>query len=602
MNRYFPRHNIDMSIIECFLQQVQRAPTNPAVKTPEKTWSYKELDLISDQIAWAVLEQGGTGAEPVAIFLEQGGGAVASILGVLKAGKFYLPLEPLEPVAHNRELLQDSGIKLLLYERKYRELVHEIMPEGCLSLYIDELGRQEKCSLPRVTSSADSLVYLFYTSGSTGRPKAVYDNHRNVLHNIMRYSRSLKITAADKLTLIQSPAFSGTVSSIFSALLNGACLLPFDFRQHGADGLATWLKEVKASIYHSVPAIFRRVICQHPIWPDLRLIRLEGDRATELDVLLYRQHCTESCVLVNGLGTTETGICRQYFIDKDTDIGAGLLPVGYAVEDMQVSVLDEAGVPVEPGVVGEIAVSSPYLCLGYWQQPELTAASFRCNDNRRTYRTGDLGCMDIEGKLSYLGRKNFQHKILGNRIDPALIESCLLQFYGVHEALVASVDRSDDSAVLCAYLVFSSDVVPEVGQIQTFLHKRLPAYMVPSIFYQLEQLPVSSSYKLDRRKLAELPAKLLAHSAAFLSPSTPLEQFVAALWCEVLKLECVGRSDHFFALGGESLKGTQVLVRLRDVLEVDIPLRMLFEQPVLTDFCRTLELSMRDSLGAADQE
>ena len=182
---------------------------------------------------------------------------------------------------------------------------------------------------PGIKSSPEDVAYVFFTSGSTGKPKGVYDSHRNVLHNVLRYTNTLRISPADRLSLVQSPAFSGTVSTLFSALTNGASVFPFCLRERGIRAMGRWLLDQHLTIYHSVPSIFRSMVDVEPgPFTDVRVIRLEGDRATWHDVSLSRRHFADECVLVNGLGLTEAGLVRQFFVDRGTTIEEGVLPVG----------------------------------------------------------------------------------------------------------------------------------------------------------------------------------------------------------------------------------------------------------------------------------
>src|SRR4030095_2694489 len=260
---------------------------------------------------------------------------------------------------------------------------------------------------PGLVISPDAGAYIFYTSGSTGRTKGVLDTHRSVLHNVMRYTNTLHLAADDRLTLLQGPAFSGAVSSLFGALLNGAACFPFDVGREGADRLPTWLAAECITIYHSVPALFRQVAPHGGALPALRLVRLEGDGASPRDLALLQRHFTRDCVLVNGLGATECGLVRQFFFTPAHPLPEGVVPIGEAVEDMEIAVVGEDGRPVPSGAVGEITVRSRYLAAGYWRRPELTAERFSdagTERGLRVYRTGDAGRWRADGMLEHLGR------------------------------------------------------------------------------------------------------------------------------------------------------------------------------------------------------
>ena len=411
----FPRSAVEQSIPARFEEQVRRHPDRLAVKSGAAAWSYTELNARANRIAHAILEARSEPGETVALVLDQGVELVAAILGALKAGKIYVPLDPSLPAERLAELIADSRAPLVVTDARAR-------PGTAAGrvLVATALAAGRPSGDPGLSIAPSAGAYVYYTSGSTGRPKGVLDCHRNVLHNVMRYTNTLRITSDDRLTLLQGPAFSGAVSSLFAALLNGGASFPYDVPKDGVRGIAPWLRREAITIYHSVPVLFRQVVSGDGSFPDLRLIRLEGDRASPGDVEVFRRRCAPGALLVNGLGATECGLVRQYVVSAETPVPASVLPVGYAVEDMEIVLLDEAGQERAAGEVGEIAVRSRYLATGYWRRPDLTADAFAAapgRDGVRVYRTRDLGRMAPDGCLEHLGRKDFQAKIRGQRVD-----------------------------------------------------------------------------------------------------------------------------------------------------------------------------------------
>jgi len=286
----------------------------------------------------------GAHSEPVALLLDQGLSACIAILAVLKAGKLYVSLDPAHPPAQIDDVLEDCGAELILTDARRAAHAREIVGSSARVLDLDSLSPDLSTGCPDVESDPDATAYIFYTSGSTGRPKGVFDTHRNVLHNVMRYTNSLCICPDDKLTLIQACSFSGTVSSLFGALLNGACALPFDLAAETPGRLAEWLEESRATIYHSVPTILRS-LCRagRGRFSDVRIVRLEGDTASQHDLELYRDHFSESSLLVNGLGATETGLVAQYFVKYAGKEQMGVVPVGNPAADIQIQVVGKGG-------------------------------------------------------------------------------------------------------------------------------------------------------------------------------------------------------------------------------------------------------------------
>lgn len=408
--REFRREAIEQSIQARFQQQVAERPEALAVVTRERSLTYDALNRTTNRLAAAILDHLGSREEPVALLLDQGVDAVIAILAVLKAGKFFLPLDPRHPQARLTGVLDDAGARLLVTEAKHAAFASRLANGQRAVLLVGDGaggGNDVDTDAPQgndgnrfLPPSPEQLAYLFYTSGSTGRPKGVVDSHRNVLHNVMRYTNALRITPSDRLTLVQSPTFSGTVSSLFSALLNGAAICPFDLHVEGFASLAAWLDEMQITIYHSVPVLFRSLLKTGRRFPSVRVVRLEGDQVLPSDVALFRRHFERDCILAIGLGATETGLSCQYRIDARTAMPEGIVPVGKPMPDMDIVILDEDGHDAGRERAGEIAVRSRYLAVGYWLQPELNRAKFLSDPNDpsvRLYLSGDVGRLRADG-------------------------------------------------------------------------------------------------------------------------------------------------------------------------------------------------------------
>lgn len=556
----FGREAIEQSIPRRFEAQVRRGPGRLAVATREHAWSYETLNRMANRVARAIVAARGTEPEPVALLVNQGAPLVAAILGVLKAGKFYAPLDPADPEAQLADLVQDTRAGLVLADARAGRTAAAVTPPTVPVLDVDRVGSasDEDLALP---IAPDARAYIYYTSGSTGRPKGVVDAHRNVLHNVMRYTNSLEIAAEDRLTLLQGPSFSGAVSSLFGALLNGAAVFPLDVTREGAVTIAPWLRERAITIYHSVPALFRRVATSRVALPALRLIRLEGDRASVRDLELYRERFASHARLVNGLGATECGLVRQFFVGALTPVPAGVVPVGYAVEDMDVRVLAADAAPCGVGEVGEIVVSSRYLAVGYWHREDATATAFSPDPrdpSRRLYRTGDLGRLRSDGGLEHLGRVDAATKIHGHRVAVADVERALLELDGVELAAVAPVER-DGEPTLVAYVVPSTRPAPTVSALRRRLAARLPAFAVPETYVLLDALPLTANGKLDRRALPAPGGHRPSLDVPLVAPRSLLEAQLASLWAEILHVRPIGMLDDFFDLGGDSLLCVEML-------------------------------------------
>ena len=573
--RLFLKDEIEQSIPDRFVMQVRKHRADLAIGTSTKSLTYEGLNSFANRIAHAILKSDIPSGDPVALLFEQDSPLIAAILGVLKAGNIYVPLDTGYPASQHENILADSGAPLILTDiANYSQAVE--LANGRLKIIeVENESHTFPSGNPSLQLPPDTLAYIYYTSGSTGKPKGVVDDHRNVLHNVMRYTNNLQITSDDRLTLLQSSGFSGAVSNIFCSLLNGAALFPIDLRQVGIEGLAQCINSEGISIYHSVPTIFQRLLSTGQDFESLRIIRLEGDRATLKDLTLFQKHFGNDCLLVNGLGATETGITRQYFANNQTKLHGKQFPIGYATEDMQTLLLDENGTEVAQGENGEIAVRSRYLARGYWRQPELTKNHFIPNPEKpgeRTYLSGDLGCLNPDGELEYLGRKDFRSKFHGKWLDIDTIESALNSDEKIEQSLVDVRTDSQGTSQVVAYIVPSKGAVISASSLRKKLVKTgIEETIIPTVFKQLDTLPVDSNGKISRRNLPE-PQQM--SRPAFTPACTETERRVAEVYASVLGYSQVGRYDDFYALGGDSLDAVSVSLQLEKILESSLPLAL----------------------------
>ena len=586
----FPRAALARSIPDRFEAQVDADPGRTAVVAGTAAWSYGALDAAANRVAHALLARGPVGGRPVVLLIEQGASLVAAILGVLEAGAIYVPLETAQGAAHVAAVWTEAEPALILADAAGAALAAAAVP-GAPVLHLDAIlargeredaGRRRAPPVTRIDPGAPACIY--YTSGSTGRRKGVVSSHANVLHNVARYTNTLGIDRDDRLTLLQSPSFSGAMSSLFGALLNGAASVLRDVRREGTAGLGAWLVRERVTIYHSVPALFRRAVAGAPAFPDLRLVRLEGDAMLRADWLLFRERCAPGAILVNGLGATECGLVRQYFIDQATPVEDGVVPIGGPVEDMDVAVVDEAGVPVAPGTTGEIAVRSRHLALGYWRRPDLDARAFSADPSepgRRVYRTGDLGRMRADGCLEHLGRLDARARIRGQWVDLADVEAALAELPGIAEAAVRThVDAAGDvHLVACVVARTPPGAGPALtlGAVRRALATRLPDAAMPTALVHLPALPLGATGKVDRAALPEPSGERPQLDVPFIAPRPGLETAVAEIWAEVLGLDRIGLDDPFLDLGGDSLRLGQVHARLQAHLPEPLPSKLTFE-------------------------
>ncbi|MGH8069437.1 MAG: non-ribosomal peptide synthetase [Candidatus Entotheonellia bacterium] len=597
---------LEQSIPARFEQQVEIYADRLAVKTRSDTLTYAALNHAANRIAHAILAQRGTGEEPIALLLEQGAQLIAAILGVLKAGKMYVSLDPSFPQAQLTYMLEDSQAALIVTNDRHLSQAKAWAQDARYVLNLDSLEGSVATENPGFLLSPDTLAYILYTSGSTGRSKGVLQTHRNILHKVMINANDYRFSSDDRLSLLYSCCYSASVRCLFGALLTGAALYPFDIKEEGLAPMADWLSREGITVYMSVPSVFRGFIATltgDEQFPTLRLVYVSGEPLPVRDIELYQKHCPAPCVLVHAFSSNEAGTIRQNFITKDTQISGNVVPVGYPTQGKEVFLVDESGAEVGVHVIGEIVVKSRYLTPGYWRQPELTAQTFTPapdGSGARLYRTGDLGRLHPDGCLEHLGRKDFQVKIRGYRVDVPEIEQALLSLETVREAAVVAREDQAGEPCLAAYVIPARHPAPTISALRGALQGKFPEYMIPSAFVLLEALPLSPNGKLDLRALPAPSTTRPDLEAPFVAPRTPLEQGVAQIWAETLGLEQVGINDQFLDLGGHSLLATQIASRVREMFQVDIPLQSLLEAATVADMAVLIAHCQADTLPQAE--
>jgi amino acid adenylation domain-containing protein len=597
----FEQEEVERSIPERFEQMVRRYPDRIAIKTTTHALNYDELNKRANRLARAILARRGEAKEAIALLIEDRSSMLAAILGVLKAGKFYVPVDPSYPGPRIAFVLNDSNAGLILSDNDNIALVDELGERRSDGLNIDKLASTFTNDNVGLSIAPETIAYIIYTSGSTGQPKGVVQNHRNVLHKIMAATNDFHISVDDRLSLLYSCSFSASVLPIFAALLNGAAVCPFDVQRVGPAGVAHWLRREAVSGYFSVPTLFRyfvEVLTEEEEVSSIRFVYLSGESVTRRDVELFRKHFPVHCILVHTLAIGETGTARQCFIDRETQIEGSAVPVGYEVPDKEVLLLDEHGEKVGNNQIGEIAIRSRYLAMGYWQRPDLTRSKFLPNPgsgDERTYLTGDLGFMLPDGCLYHLGRKDSQVKTRGLRVEVSETETALMNLDTVKEAAVLAKEDAAGNTRLVAYVV-SSQPAPTVSALRRALAGQLPHYMIPSVFVLLEAMPLTPNGKIDRRALPD-PQNLRPElETPFLSPRSPVETQLAEIWAQVLGLDQVGVHDNFFDLGGHSLSAAQVITRVIKHFQVELPLALLFQTPTVAEMALVILESQANKL------
>ena len=588
----FPAAALNDSIVTRFELQVAAAGDRPAVQTGAHRWSYRELNRRANGVAHGLLAACGDGDQRVGLLLGHDAPMLAGLLGTLKAGKTYVPLDPGAPAAWLRQWIRGAGLAAVVIDREHRQIAHGIL-NGDLALVEVDTATPNEWANPGIAIAPKTLAYILFTSGSTGTPKGVMQTHRNVLHHIRTYTNALHLRAADRLSLLSPYGFDAAVMDIFGALLNGACLCPLDLRTEERVGdLLERLADEAVTVLHATPTVYRYLLqqkkCRHDL-SKVRLVVLGGEEARATDFELFKKHFDPPALFVNGLGPSESTLALQYFADHQTRLPGHVVPLGYPVADTEVLLLDDTG--RVSGICGEIGIRSAYVTPGYWNSSVLTKAVLLTDPDggdRPVYRSGDRARQLPDGRLVFMGRTDEQVKVRGHRIEPGEIEVALGAHAGVDRSVVVVREDVPGNARLVAY------VVPAVGQaldpmeLRAYLKARLPAYMVPAAYVELARLPLTANGKVDRSRLP-VPVWERHTEQRYVAPRTPVEQTLVGIWAELLGVQKVGVHDDFFDLGGHSLLATQLMSRVSDSMQVGLPLRRLFDGPTVAAVAQHIE-------------
>ncbi|MGB4949315.1 MAG: AMP-binding protein, partial [Rhizobiaceae bacterium] len=416
---------IESSIPARFERVAASEPDAPAVMASAASLTYGALNRAANRLAHALLsEHGPLFDQSVGFLFEHGAAQIIAMLGILKAGGYYVPVDLMLPEAMNQEILADAQCRLIVTSAEHLALAQTLAPADAAIINLSALAPDLPATNPDLPIGPDRLANLHYTSGSTGKPKGVMQNHRNLLHFMATIAHTWPLRADDRIAHLISCSFSAAMMPIWGALLNGAAVAPFNPRQAGVAGLVDWLEAERITIYFSVPALYRRLVERLAQagagLPDLRLVILGGEPLLAADVESFRRTFTGGSRLLNIYAGAEMYYVCQHTLDRDTPLTGPTAPIGFAVEGKEVLLLDADHRPVGPDEVGEIAVRSRYLASGYLNQPALTAAAFLPDPDggeRRIYLTGDLGRRNSDGSLVHMGRRNAMLKVRGQRVE-----------------------------------------------------------------------------------------------------------------------------------------------------------------------------------------
>ncbi len=589
----------EVCIQRLFEDQVERTPDRIALTFENQQLTYAELNARANQVAHYLRSRGVGPEVPVAICMERCFEMLVALVGILKAGGVYVPIDPAYPKERLAFVLENAGARALLTMAPLRDR----MPEKGVHLICLDSDRRsisgESCDNPPSLAAAGNLAYIIYTSGSTGQPKGVMVEHRGLSNTIQWLSQTLALTADDS-TLLKTPiTFDAAGREIFPTLLAGARLLIAEPNAHrDCRYIAEKIRDDSVSILHCVPS-FLRLLVAEPAFADavaLRAVMCGGEALTPDIVAEFGRR--SGAKLYNVYGPTETIIDSAYWL-CDGSNSDSTVPIGRPIPNARIHILDGNLRPVPIGVAGELYIGGVSLARGYVNLPGLTAEKFipdplSKEPGKRLYKTGDLARYLPDGNIQYLGRGDYQVKIRGFRIELGEIEAALALHPSVSQAIVAVHEGARGERRLVSYVVSQPQCAPTAIELRSFLKDKLPEHMVPAVFMMLDSFPLTPNGKVDRRALPFPGDARPELGKAFVEFRTPTEELLADIWAQVLGVERVGIYDDFFDLGGHSLLATQVVSRIRETFQVEVPLRRLFETPTVAGLAESLDLSHRD--------
>ncbi len=500
----------DQSIPARFEQQARLHPAKIAIDGGQWSPTFSGLNVAANRYAHALLAKSGKKSERVALLLRHDASLVATVLGILKAGKIMVVLNPENPPGHLEKLRLDAEPEFVITDEEHRDLATQAGFSREQILTFAEGLRDFPDSDPCVPILPHDAAVLIQTSGSTGEPRSVIQTHRNVLHNILRIINGLGLRSDDRFALLASLSGGLGIATTWISLLNGATLCPFAIMETGFTGLAAWLVEQRITIYTSATSVFRhftRTLNKDDRFPAIRLVRLGSEPVLPGDFKAFVQYFGKTSTFANAFACSEAGNIAQCLLGEDSVFPENRIPAGELSEGIKVLLLDEEGQAVPVGETGEIVIQSDYLSPGYWRNETLTAQRFFCKEatgNARYFRSGDLGRFDKRGWLTVTGRKATRVKIHGYWVEPSDIEAAILRNPEIDGAVVFAQFTPEGDSKLTAYATSKAGFNPGAEALQQSLREMLPNYMVPTAFIFMEAFPLTPHGKIDRRTLATI--------------------------------------------------------------------------------------------------
>jgi amino acid adenylation domain-containing protein len=572
-----------------------RHPSRMAIECGGRTLTYGELNAHANQLAHHLIESGVTTEELIGIHLERSPDLVVGLLGILKAGAAYVPLDPSFPAERLAYMMDDAGMSKVVTHSN----LLDTLPRGERIFFCFDsdgpLIRRRRASDPRLPVRPSNLAYTIYTSGSSGKPKGVMIEHRSLVNCLTAMQQEPGFAEHDVLVAVTTISFDIAALEIFLPLISGGKLV-IAKKNEAMDGssLAQLLEHSRATMLQATPSTWRLLIDAN--WtgtPGLKM--LCGGEALSRE--LANRLLERGRELWNMYGPTETTIWSAVHRVEST---IGPVPIGPPISNTQFYIVDNELEPVPIGVPGELLIGGDGLARGYLDRPDLTAERFPKNrfssSETHVYKTGDLARFRSDGRIEFLGRRDFQVKVRGYRIELEEIEHVLAQHESVKDVAVVTWEDEDGDKRLVAYYIPPAGQKPGAGDLRRYLQGKLPDYMCPAFFVELQTFPFTPNRKIDRKALPKPDMSMLQAGSRHVAPQRQKETQLVAIWQDILKRQPIGLDDSFFDLGGHSLLAARLFMRIEQKLGVKLPLATLFHSPTI----RTLADKIEEKVGTTN--
>ncbi len=581
----------DLAAHKVFELQCKKTPNNKAIVNDELILDYKSLNEKANQLANYLIKADVNLNDNIAIFMDRSIDLIISILGILKSGGVYVPIDPSYPLDRIQFMLKDTDTKFVLTQSSYNTATEKFSSD---IIYIDEISNileNEDKSNPDIEISSDSIAYIMYTSGSTGKPKGVSVPHKGI-NRLVINTNYVEINENSKIAQVANTSFDASTFEIWGALLNGAELVIL--KKEDIINPQYFVKNIiekNISTILLTTALFNQIALENPnAFATLDTLLIGGEKLDPATIKIVLENKPPKR-LCNGYGPTENTTFSNCYLITNVDESINGIPIGKPIANSTAYVLDEDRNYLPIGVAGELYVGGDGLAKGYWNRKELTEKVFIKNpfsnkENDFLYKTGDLAKYRADGNIEFIGRIDSQVKMRGFRIELGEIESVLKNLDNIKDAVVLMHGESSIDNKLVAYIVSDKDDNQSTEEITRKISSYLPDYMIPKVYLDIEKVPLTPNGKVDKKALLGLEINVSRNEKNFVPPRTNFEKYLADIWKDILKIKEVSVYDSFFELGGNSLQAAVFINRLKKMFDTEIQVQSIFLAPTIDDFSK----------------